>query len=208
MDAIDLKALNVSSRMHDELIFAANFYANAHGIVAYCPRRTEDALIRRGLITYDTNRNDHYPVITLKGWAYLEASIGFRRRAEDKGRLSLSEALEAAYPAEYVEPVEDLYREVPEAPARGLTQVYADAVSEMPDADEESDNAAAWAAGFEADDKPQASPERVDDMRDVVGRVRSAMTADRTGCSSGVHVVGWPQMDDMRDIVRRIRNGG
>lgn len=88
--------LKVSAKMHQELLVSANWYQNSHGVVAHCNRRTEDALLRRGLITYDTHREDNFPVITVKGWAYL-ASKGFNRRAEDPGRLSLEEAREEAY---------------------------------------------------------------------------------------------------------------
>lgn len=89
--------VKVSPKMHDELILAANTYQNARGVVAWCGRRTEDALIRRGLITYDTHQPDNFPVITVKGWEYL-ASTGYKRRAEDFGRLTLDQALAEAYP--------------------------------------------------------------------------------------------------------------
>ena len=91
-----MSELSISQRMHEELLCAGNRYQNAYGVVAYCPRRTEDALLRRGLITYATHHPDNYPVITTRGWAYL-ASKGFNRRAEDPGRLPLSEALTQAY---------------------------------------------------------------------------------------------------------------
>lgn len=90
------KVVVLSDKMHEELMYAANRYQNADGVVAYCPRRTEDALFRRGLITYPTGRYDTPPVITVEGWAYL-AGKGFQRRAEDKGRLTLGEALIHAY---------------------------------------------------------------------------------------------------------------
>lgn len=87
--------LKLSPKMHEELILAANFYGNSAGSVSYCPRRTEDALIRRGLITYDVTVNN-CPVITVKGWEYL-ASQGFERRSEDPGRLTLDGALAEAF---------------------------------------------------------------------------------------------------------------
>lgn len=89
--------LKVSAKMHEDLLYAANFYQNPYGKFVYSTRRTEDALLRRGLITYDVTE-DNYPVITVKGWAYL-ASQGVKRRAEDPGRLTLEEALEEAYRA-------------------------------------------------------------------------------------------------------------
>lgn len=88
--------LPVSDVMRDELIYAANLYQNSAGVVAYANRRTEDALLRRGFITYDTHRADNYPVITVKGWDYL-ASTGYKRRAEDPGRLRFDDALTEAY---------------------------------------------------------------------------------------------------------------
>ncbi len=88
--------MKVSEKMHDELVYAANFFGNAFGVVRYAPRRTEDALIRRGLITRVAHPESNLPVITLEGWAYL-ASQGYQRRAEDPGRSSLAEALEEAY---------------------------------------------------------------------------------------------------------------
>lgn len=91
--------IKVSPKMHEELVMAANWYQNSRGVVAFCGRRTEDALIRRGLITYDTHQPDNYPVITVKGWEYL-ASTGYKRRAEDPGRLTLEEAWDDAHPAE------------------------------------------------------------------------------------------------------------
>lgn len=92
--------LKVSDRMHLELMFAANFFQNSRGVVAFCPKRTEEALYRRGLISgtsYGTLGNTpDYPVITVAGWNYLAAK-GFRRRAEDPGRLTMHEALTEAY---------------------------------------------------------------------------------------------------------------
>lgn len=96
--------MKLSDQMHSELLFAANAYQNARGVLALCPKRTEDALVRRGLVTRDPAVAGNNPVITVKGWDYL-ASKGFNRRAEDPGRLSLEEAWDEA--VALVQPAEE-----------------------------------------------------------------------------------------------------
>jgi hypothetical protein len=70
-------------------------------------RRTEDALIKRGLITYDHNvmgtDGDHwlYPVITAKGWTFLWETNKVTRPADDD-RLPIGSALEEAHPSDPV----------------------------------------------------------------------------------------------------------
>lgn len=90
---------DLSPMMLDALLYGAR--TGFQGTVK-TTRRTEDALIKRGLITYDHNVTDDrgdrwiYPVITAKGWTFLWETNKVTRPADD-GRLPIGSALAEAY---------------------------------------------------------------------------------------------------------------
>lgn len=89
----------ISSAMWLVLDAASKF--GFQGEVICNNRKTEDALIRRGLITYEYDDRKFYsvkalgyrhPILTVAGW-----TASGNPRSEDHGRYSLSEAFREAY---------------------------------------------------------------------------------------------------------------
>lgn len=88
--------MKVSDAMWLVLDAAAKF--GFQGEVICNNRKTEDALIRRGLITYEYDDRRfysvkalgyRYPILTVSGW--LESGTD---RPEDRGRYTIAEALD------------------------------------------------------------------------------------------------------------------
>lgn len=93
----------LSDRMYEELYQAARF--GYQGEMVTCNRKTEDALLRRGLVTYEYDGSrfaaaapghGRNPVLTVAGWALLGRTASIERPA-DSGRYSLAQAQAEAY---------------------------------------------------------------------------------------------------------------
>lgn len=97
--ARNAKAANLSDVMLNEMDYAARI--GYQGEVVYAGRKTEDALMRRGLITFEYDStlfaaNKHgyrNPVLTVAGWAIVCPE----GRPADKGRMTLDEAWDDAH---------------------------------------------------------------------------------------------------------------
>src|SRR5258706_881186 len=103
-----------NSKLTRQMVEVLRYAAGSHqGSAGHVKVKTENALMERGLLTYDHSvkalNGDPwlYPVLTVAGWSWLWDQYGIER-PDDPGRMSLIRAWDDAHPvAEEVESVKE-----------------------------------------------------------------------------------------------------